>query len=296
MSVFDPSSKPTNSNNKSGTTKQLFDRAWRAAAAYPYIAVVIGAFLLLSVLSFVSALFRAPTPPAPPVTATPSTVIVPATPPPPAAVAPPPPAAGFVAPATNAAPVAAGPTALPPQQPLDAPMQRGANVSFSINTAPRNTRTTTFVEVSTEGLSADDAQGTFAWAGMKDRFSTTWPSSGTVVQVKVTGFVRIDAAGPQNAVLTVAQLGRCELEVGPTGNQVASLEAGNPQAVTAVPLLLEPGFYRISLACSVQHWRRIIDGMVKLALSPEGGQPRVVELWTPAAAVPASAEPAAPAP
>ncbi len=289
MSVFDPPSnagKPTNSNDKA---KQLFDRVLRAAKAYPYIAIVISAFLLLAVLSLVSALFRAPTQAPPPVAATPSTVTVPAAAPASAAVAPPPPATGFAAHATSVAPVAAGPTALPPQQPLDAPMQRGATVELAVNTNPRHQRETHFVEVATEVLAADDAQGTFAWAGMKERFSATWPSSGTVVQVNMTGFVRIDAGGPQNAVLTVGKIGQCALEVGPNGNQVTTLEAGNPQAVTAVPLLLEPGFYRVGLSCSAQHWRRA-EGMVTLALRPEGGQPRVIELWQPVAAAASPAE------
>lgn len=293
MSVFDPSSTPNNPTNPNDKAKQLLDRVVAAAKAYPYAAIVVGAFLLLGVLSLVSALFRSPAS-APPIAAAPAAVTVPTAPATaPAAAsptaAPPAPAAGFGAPAAVAAPAVAGPIALPPQLALDAPMVRGSTVSLAVNTNPSFGGGMNFVELSTEVLGAEDAQTTFAWAGMEERFRSMWPNSGTGVEVKIQGFVRIDAPGPQTAVLTVSKTGGCLLDVGPSGNRVAELEAGTPQAVTAVPLLLEAGFYRVVLACSARLWRRS-EGMVTLALRPEGGQPRVIELWQPVATAASPAE------
>lgn len=293
MSVFDPSSTPNNPTNPNDKAKQLLDRVVAAAKAYPYAAIVVGAFLLLGVLSLVSALFRSPTS-APPIAASPAAVTVPAAPvTAPAAAspaaAPPAPAAGFGAPAAAAAPAVAGPIALPPQFALDAPMARGATTSLSVNTNPSHERTMNFVELSSEALSVEDAQTTFAWAGMQERFRSVWPGGGTEVEVRMHGFVRVDSPGPQTAVLTVAKAGWCALDVGPTGNRVAELNAGSPQAVTAVPLLLEAGFYSVRLTCAAGSWRRD-EGMVTLALRPEGGQPRVIELWQPVAAAASPAE------
>jgi hypothetical protein len=293
MSAFDP--PPSTTETPANGAAALIAKIKAVAKAYPYPTFVVAAFLALGVVSFLVAAFSSPAPTAPTAVAVPAGPAPAATP----GVAPgaaPAPAQGFNSPAAPAqTPAAAvGAVVLPPTHPLDTAVERGSSISVALETSGEwDTQKQQWVEVSTVPVAPTDSVAGFTYAGARTLLSNVWPAKRERRRIAVSGLAKIETAGTYTLVLSEEGQGSfCQLELGPRGNVVASLEGqSRTNNVTATEKPLDAGFYRVALACSTRLWDND-NGGATVAIRTAGGSPRVIELFN----MIETADPAAPAP